>query len=728
MVMIVDSAIRMVTAAGCRSSVVGCRKSRIASSISCLLAVSLFAPTIFAEEIDVARKALRDGLWDVARNHAALAGEDSVESRAVIAESFAREGKWSDLLAALEKWNNPKDDIFVYYRALALFEIGKSDQAAFLIRNRSFNDAVYAKLIKRLKARITLADSGAVDALKIVKESEGVATDEDSEMFAASLMAATGDRSGAEEIWRSVVSRGTNSSEKAFAAASVGLGDEKFLREAYERSSSADTRRLSGYALARLLLSKEASVDEGAALVRSLVREAPDANGAREGMTAVADAYLRYGRYEESVSAYRKTFNTWPKAIKAYALHDGLGWALLKLGKYNEAIEEFAQAETTAANDAERAMAVVKQGDVLVTAGKVDDAFLKYREVLEKYPATESASRIKDLVRLRDLEDQGRDFYREYRFADAQEVFIELAERDPARKPRMDFFVVLCLYGQGLDGEAERRAREIAQDCTDSDVKSAATLWLAKHSYNKGDWAQARSLFVQFSKIAPNSPDAPDALVWSARAAFAESDFNDAIQLVTTLDSVYPNSPARVRGFLVQGEALIELARFDEAVLVLERVALAQEASSSERLRARLLGADALFAMGADNPIRYQEALEAYRNVKMGETLDLSEGLVVSYKIARTLEKLKRVDEAIESYYVDVVLAYRKGRSRGVRFDDEAKASFSRAAFRLADGFESRGRDYQAVHILELVSTSDVPAGAEARKRIERIKRKGKFL
>ncbi len=689
------------------------------------LAVAL---PLFAEEIDIAREALRDGLWDVARTHALRAGEDRPESRTVIAESFAREGKWTDLLATLEKWKNPDEDAFVYYRALALFESGKAVQAGYLIRNRKFDDAAFAKLATRLMARITLADSGAVDALKIVKESEEVSADEESEMFAASLMSATGDRSGAEEIWRRVVACGTNSSERAFATASVGLGEEKLLREAYERSVSADVRRLSGYALARLLLSRKESIDEGATLVRLLVREAPDAKGAREGMTALADAYLVDGRFKESVSAYRETLDTWPEAVKTSALHDGLGWALSKLGKHDEALEEFAQAEATAASDAERAMAVVKQGDVLASAGKVDAALLKYRGVLEKYPATESASRIKDIVRLRDLEDRGRDLYREYRFADAQEVFKEIAERDSSRKPRMDFLVVLCLYGQGLDDEAERRAQVISEESPDPDVKSTATLWLAKHSYNRGDWAQARKLFFLFSRIAPKSPDAPEALVWSARAAFAEGDFKSAIQLVTSLDSAYPDAPARVRGFLVQGESLIELARFDEAVLVLERVALAEDASPSDRLRARLLGADALFAMGADNPLRYQEALEAYKGVKMGESLDPSERLVVSYKIARTLEKLKRVDEAVDRYYADVVLAYREGRSKGIRFDDEAKASFSRAAFCLADEYESRGRDYQAVHVLELVSTSDVPAGAEARKRIDRIQRKGKFL
>lgn len=68
-----------------------------------LVVFALFAFSLFGEEIDVARQALRDGLWDIARTHALRAGEDRSESRAVVAESYAREGKWKDLLDAMEK-------------------------------------------------------------------------------------------------------------------------------------------------------------------------------------------------------------------------------------------------------------------------------------------------------------------------------------------------------------------------------------------------------------------------------------------------------------------------------------------------------------------------------------------------------------------------------------------------------------------------------------------------
>ena len=707
------------------------------------LAVVAAPLAIVAGELDVAKEALRDGLWDVARTHAlkvadgakkpaaadknTVADGDVAAAREVIAESYAREAKWKELIDTVAKWGNPDDDALVYYRALALVETGKSAQAGFLVSGRKFAKPAFSRLGTRLLARIAMAEKGAAEALKVVKSAKDEPADEDSEMFAAGLMSAAGDRAGAEEIWRDVVSRGTNAGERAFAVASVNLGDEKLLREAFARSVAADTRRLAGYGLGRALIAATNTLDEGAAHVRALVREAPDAPGAREALAQVAEAYLAHSRPTNAVAVYRETFETWPDAAKSYALQDGLGWALESLGRHSEALESFARAEETATTDAERAKAIVKQGDVLAAAGKSDEALVKYRSVISKFPGTAPAESIKDIVRLRDLEDKGRELYGSYRFAEAHEAFRQVAENDESRRPLMMYFEAMCLYGQGLDDDAESAMQSLTSDASGQAVRSMATLWLAKHAYNRRAWGKSQRLFEGFADMAPDSPDAPEALVWAARAAFAENDYDAAIRDATRLAEKYPKSASSMRGLLVQGEALMELARFDEAVLVLERVALADGVAVEDKFRARLLGADALFAMGADNPVRYQEALEKYREMRVGE-ITPSQSLSVSYKIAKTLEKLKRTDEAIDRYYTDVVLAYREARGHGVRFDDEARAAFSRAAFRLADEHESRGKDYQAVHILELVVVSDVPAAKEASERIKRIKRKGNFL
>ena len=65
--------------------------------LACAAIIS--AASCAAGEVDVAREALRDGLWEVARTHASRI--DSNEARTIVLESFGRERRWEDLLKTL---------------------------------------------------------------------------------------------------------------------------------------------------------------------------------------------------------------------------------------------------------------------------------------------------------------------------------------------------------------------------------------------------------------------------------------------------------------------------------------------------------------------------------------------------------------------------------------------------------------------------------------------------
>ena len=183
-----------------------------------------------------------------------------------------------------------------------------------------------------------------------------------------------------------------------------------------------------------------------------------------------------------------------------------------------------------------------------------------------------------------------------------------------------------------------------------------------------------------------------------------------------------------LEGYVLQGEALIELSRFDEAILIFKTAVDDPKITSAERFRARMLLADALYIMGADNPIRYDEALEAYKTIHQSENIDLGQKINVAFKIARTLEKLNQLDVALDQYYGEVVCAYRDARARKEVFNEEVKSNFARAVFRLAEIYESRGQDEKAKKVLRLLIRSDVKASIdEARRRLQRIKNKGSF-
>ena len=652
--------------------------------VSCL--ASLVLPA--ADDLSVAREALRDGLWEVARTHA-RAAIGSTDAKLVVLESLAGEGKWDEVGKTLAQWPLAKGSAFDYYRAVT-----RGDHKA------------------------------AMDVLKQVGSDAGVV---EAQLYEAEVLAKAGRRDDAVVLWKNVAAR-TNLSDRVTALVSSNLMDPDLLAKAYSSVRTVALRRGVGLRLGTVRMKDPATAADGERLVRALVKDAPDTKGAMEAFLAIADVKIVAGAWKEAVEAYREAVEMWPDAAKLASVQENRGWALQKLGRPDEALEAFRTAGALAQDDDSRALALLKEGDVLSEVGRVDEAMATYRQVLEKYPKTAVAEKLKTVVRLRELEAEGRRLYGAARYDEAMKVFVRVASEDSARRQRMAYFEMLCLYGQGFDERAEQKARELVEKCPDAVVRADALLWLAKYLYNRREWKESGALFVTCSESSVPPETAAESLLWASRAALSENDFKRAIQLSTRLLERYPDAKSKPRALLVQGEALVELARFDEAVLVFERVTVADDVLPKERLRAQVLKADAFYVMGADNSVRYAAALEAYQSVLISEALSPSGRLTVSFKIARTLEKLKRMDEAIEQYYAHVVLAYRDGRRQGERFNEEARAAFSRAAFRLAEEYESRGRDYQALRVLDLVAESDVPAAEAARQRIGRIQGEGGFL
>lgn len=651
----------------------------------CLL--SLLLPGAETNDLSVAREALRDGLWEVARAHAAPAA--SADGKLIVLESWAGEGKWDEVGKCLKSWQDAKGAGFDYYRAVV---------AGNHMR--------------------------ALEILKKGGSTEGVT---EAKMYEAGILAKSGQGDLAATLWREVATS-TNVGIRTFAMASMNLMDAALLRRAYELVKAPELGKMVGLRLGVALLRDEKTFSEGEKLVVLVAKGSPDANGAKEAMLALADAKLAKCDWKSAEAIFHETAETWPDAVKVAALHEGRGWALRNLGRKAEALEAFEHAAELAEPGERKAAALVKVADQLQDMGRNEEALARYREVLAKFSETVTAKGIKEAIALLDLDTKGRGLYRDFKFAEAAAVFAEIAERSPARRRRMQFFSAMCLYGQGRDDEAGVEVAKLAEDRSDDAVRLEAMLWLAKFRYDRHEWKEAGRLFEACSELQTVEEQSQESALWAARASMAESDWPRAIQLTTALIARRPSARLKVPALLIQGEALIAQTRFDEAILVLEQVLLSNELQPTDRMRAKMLRADAYFALGADNTARYETALEAYREVRLGEVLTPSDQLVLAYKIARTLEKMKRADEALDMYYSQVVLAYRTGRLSGGRYTDNARAAFSRAAFRLADEFERRGRYAKVVNILELVVQSDVPAADEASRRIGRILKEGSVL
>ena len=258
--------------------------------------------------------------------------------------------------------------------------------------------------------------------------------------------------------------------------------------------------------------------------------------------------------------------------------------------------------------------------------------------------------------------------------------------------------------------------------------------WLAKYEFGHRNYAAALAGFASCAtNRALSAGRRIEALGRAARCCAAKSDYAGVVEYATraTTNSVAvraiakqtPETAAVAEVFVLQAEALMELARFSEAVLVLSRAQLL--AAPPELLRrAAVMKADCLFAMGADDDRRYLQALDAYRAVQKDETLPASQRLAVAFKIGRSLEKLRREEEAVDQYYAQVVMAYCDGVRAKTWFDGDARTFFTRAAFILADWYEARGETRQAVRMLDYLVRTGVPAAREARQRIQRLEEK----
>ena len=460
-------------------------------------------------------------------------------------------------------------------------------------------------------------------------------------------------------------------------------------------------------------------------------------------------ALMQLGRYVEAGGSFRRAAQVAvDDVVKAECLFKQ-GDALLADGGHEEAARVYAELAETYPQSALADRALLQSADCLVRAGLGADAAARYRKVAETWPDREAAPKAllglaallakaddtdgavsvytsvidtysQSPMRVDAFMGRGKTRYRTYRFEPAMQDFAAVTETAPERRDEARFMMTLCLYGLGRDQEARAAAAAFLLDFPESPHLSDMVLWLGKLEFNRGKHEEARRLFLDYAARWPTERWADAAVLWAARAAFAGNDFTGTIELVTRLVRAYPQSTRLTEALFVQADALMELARFDEAVLLLDQVLT--KAPDSEWARLALLRkGDSLFALGAGNGARYREALAVYRKMLERDNLAPSLALRLQFQAGRCLEKLKQVDDAIDQYYAEVIIRYLDERAQGTWYDERSTGLFLRAAFAVAELHEQKGQPAQAALVLQRVVQAGVPGAEEARQRMERL-------
>jgi len=540
----------------------------------------------------------------------------------------------------------------------------------------------------------------------------------------------------AETVRRFPEDPSSGSAQLRLADALLRAGDAAEAVRAYDAlqqsfpSHALDAHVLEGRGWALVQLGRRA---EAVGLFARAAQVATNAAVRARCIFKQAETLAADGRAEEAAAVFATVGEGTLRESAQFRRAD----ALQRAGRAEAARDVFR--EIAAGGGAFAVEAGLRMASLSVASGHVERAVEAYGRLLDE----KAAPRPSADQRVRALAGRGRALYRAYRFRDAAKDFAAVARIDPARADEMGFLSALCLYGDGRDREALEAGRRLLASTVNARLKADLLFWLAKCDAGRREWTEAIGGFEAAAAF-PGTPEPRriEALVRAARCAAALPDFARVVSLAARVSTnAVPAAAAAAPGaetpyvaeaLVLQGEALIELARFDEAVLVLERAGRLKAPEALLR-RAAVSRADCLFAMGADNATRYRAALDAYRAVLREETLTDSARIAVSFKIGRTLEKLRRLEEAIDFYYRNVVLAYYWGAVRPETFetarrhwfDGTARDVFARAALIVADYYEGRGEARAAAQVLRYLVAARVPASEQAARRIARMKEKG---
>ena len=490
----------------------------------------------------------------------------------------------------------------------------------------------------------------------------------------------------------------------------AAAAEYRVLLETYP-SSSLDCRVMQGRGWALFQLNRY--TEAGVAFAKA-AELAVDLDIKAECVFKRCDALLADKRYIDASTAYKELTERFPDSKYAgRALYQSAD-SLERSGDLEESRKLYMRVASRYPHLDVASDALLRVASIQTSVQELDQAVDTYSLIIKSFTNA--------LVSAQAYMGRGKVYYSKYKFKAAMQDFAAAAEVIPARLDEARYFLTLSLYGLGRDRDALEAANAFVINFPDSHYFSDILLWLGKFKFNRQEYDDAIKYFDEFAVGFPEKKWADAALLWEARAMFNSGDFTKSVESIARMVKLYPKSTRMQEARFVQADALIELARFDAAILLLDGIIESDPESKWGRLSLLRKG-NCLFALGAGNSLRYEEALAAYQKMAENEGLSSALQIELHYKSGRCLEKLERFDEAVECYYSEVLLRYLKESAAGTWYDETSLSLVVRATFSAAEIFEKQGEYQQAVSILQKIVNSGSLAVEEALRRIEVLKK-----
>lgn len=343
------------------------------------------------------------------------------------------------------------------------------------------------------------------------------------------------------------------------------------------------------------------------------------------------------------------------------------------------------------------------------------DALLAYSELLNVYPQGEFHAEA--------LYRRGLVAYQLLQFGDALKDFTRVSSQftNSPVAPQALFMGGQSLYMMGREEEAVQVCRSFLNLYPKAEWAPRVMSWMGEYAFNRGNYAEAETIFAGLAEGFPKDKAVDRAWLWAGLAAMKQKEYLRAASRFADLAEKYPDSPIMDEVRFQQGDLLSELGEFSRAIVVFDD--LIRKYPASKRISAAWgRRGDCQFTLGATDPRRYEEAMESYSAVTRNSEASFDLRLQAEYKMGRCLEKLGRKEKAFDQYYARVMIPYLERESKDRGRVAGAAIWFTSAGFAAADILEGERDWKRAVRILERVVGASVPAAADARARIERIR------
>lgn len=466
--------------------------------------------------------------------------------------------------------------------------------------------------------------------------------------------------------------------------------------------------------------------------------------GQIHALKGVAAAAERLEAPERAARAYMQAAQRVPDddAALRVPLHLKAAEQLIAAGKCSEAIPELNAVISTSIDQTEIATATFQKAQCLRRTKKVEEALSTLQLLLLRFPTSEVAERaqlavagvLNEALRLEQALGAYDAYLRRYpkgKFvAEAQmekglaayrlglfdmalglfdTVLKEHAEDELAEQAY--FMRGWAMFLMGREEQALQVFRNFVKTYPDSERAGDVEFVIAEYLYNHGEFKKAEAAFVALSDSTDDKSAQARAWYLAGRSAMGQKAFEDAIKhLQRSLDSD-PEAERVPDVLFLQGDALTELNRFDEAIVQFDTL-IEKHKNSYLVYPAWGRKGDCQFTLGEKEARRYKEAFTSYQTVVDAESAELGLKLQARYKLGRVAEKLGRTKEA-RDLYMETAYQYLDKRDR---VGKDAEVWFVRAATAAAEIFEKQEKWREAIGVYSLLVDANVPQAAEAKK------------